>query len=115
MAKEQKQGIDEVLEPLLDVTKQTAGLNEEPEEGEESLGDACDTEIICSDEDRVPYVIPRNVLSSDKHQLVIVNGKAFQIEVGKQVTIPRSVAEVLDNALSQRLAIQEESESLAKA
>lgn len=58
------------------------------------------------------YTLPRNVLSDAKHHTVIFNGKAYQIECGKEVEIPVGVAEVLDNALAQKEAANELEEEL---
>ena len=58
------------------------------------------------------YILPKNILSDAKHHTVIFNGKAYQIECGKEVEIPIGVAEVLDNALAQKEAANELEEEL---
>ena len=54
------------------------------------------------DDGRVDYVLPRNILSNEKHQTVILNGRIYQVEAGRRVRIPKGVAEILDHALEQR-------------
>ena len=62
---------------------------------------------------KIKYILPKNILSDAKHHTVIFNGKAYQIECGKQVEIPIGVAEVLDNALAQKEAANELEEELS--
>lgn len=49
----------------------------------------------------VPYFLPKNILSSEEHQTVILNGKIYQVKAGVRVEVPRGVAEILDHALEQ--------------
>lgn len=55
----------------------------------------------------VEYVLPKNILSMDKHYPVILNGKIYQVECGKKVSVPEGVAEILDNAIAQKEKAEE--------
>ena len=62
---------------------------------------------VTEEEERVEYVLPKNLLSTDKHYPVILNGKIYQVECGKRVTVPKGVAEILDNAIAQKEKAEE--------
>lgn len=53
------------------------------------------------DEDLVPFYAFKDTGKYRDDITVIVNGKAFKIQRGKQVMIPRYVAEVLENSRQQ--------------
>ena len=55
-------------------------------------------------EKTVSYTIPLNLLTDDTHHTVIHKGKPYQIECGVEVEIPAYIAEILDNAITQKRA-----------
>ena len=53
---------------------------------------------VYSTEKKVVIIIEENDHTPPGGHFVGVNGVGYQIQVGKEVTVPRSVLEVLDNA-----------------
>ena len=111
-AEEQKAELDKLAEELSAAQAEVVSAKEEAEAAKEALNQAqavteTSTEAEPEPEERVPYVLPRNVLSDAKHHTVNLNGVNYQVQVGVQVMVPKGVAEILDNALEQRMAANE--------
>lgn len=47
-------------------------------------------------EELVSYILPREMVGSDQTAFVSVNGRVYNLPRGRQVSIPRCVAEHLD-------------------
>ena len=63
---------------------------------------------------RVDYVLPRNAFTGDC-VTVILNGTAYQIQAGTQVSIPEGVAEILDTSLRETQRLEEKINRLTNA
>jgi hypothetical protein len=57
----------------------------------------------------VMYTLPRNTLTGpgETHKLVGINGKLYQVAVGKPVEVPVAVAKGLDDAIRRKYASEE--------
>lgn len=96
----------------------------EPGMSPETDGGAVDTSPVITDakaetaqEEQpayVPYFLPKNILSNEEHQTVILNGKIYQVKAGVRVEVPKGVAEILDHALEQYEVAEALSEGLQK-
>lgn len=87
-----------------DGAEKDAGASDETKETEETARKA--------DDNRVDYVLPRYILSSDKYVTVTHNGVNYQIETGKSVRVPKGVKEILDDAIERKMQAQGEEEKL---
>lgn len=65
--------------------------------------------------ERVKVKLPRPRAGEDKHQFVGVNGIGYLIERGKEVEVPRSVAEVLERSEAVADENYETQDALSKA
>lgn len=65
--------------------------------------------------ERVTVRLPRPRAGEDKHLYVGVNGIGYLIEKGKEVEVPRSVAEVIERSEEQADANYETREALSRS
>ncbi len=115
-AEAQKAEAEKMAEALEAAKAEAEAAKSEAEAAKEALeqanksGEAETPEQL--EEERVPYILPRNILSDAKHHTVNLNGVNYQVQVGVQVMVPKGVAEILNNALEQRMAANELQEEL---
>lgn len=118
-AEEQKAEAEKLAETLGTMHAEVEAAKAEAEAAKEALAQAnadvgTNTEASdAAEEERVPYVLPRNILSDSKHHTVNLNGVNYQIQTGVTVMVPKGVAEILDNALEQRQAANELQDELS--
>ena len=65
-------------------------------------------------QERVRYVLPRNTIGSDDCVTVILNGVAYQVTAGQEVSIPVGVAEILDESVRSTRRLEEKIRSLQR-
>ena len=107
-AEAQQAEAEAIKEELNAAKKEAEEAKAALEEAESAEAEPCESDP----EERVPYILPKNILSDAKFHTVNLNGVNYQIQAGVRVEIPKGVAEILDHALEQRQAANELSDDL---
>ena len=103
-----------VKEQFLELQEKLAGLEQGDEGFEETLKEFKDVSKIYYSE-RVTVKLPRPRGGEDKRLFVGVNGIGYLIERGKEVEVPRAVAEVIERSEEQANINFENSEALSRS
>ena len=113
-AEAEEANVKSIKEEFLELQEKISGMGPDDEDWDKTLKEFKAASVKYYNE-RVTVKLPRPRAGEEKHKYVGVNGIGYLIERGKEVEVPRAVAEVLERSEAIADENYEKQEALSRS